>query len=78
MSDRRQHKYTSTYVRRMAQNAELRVHVSAPGDGKTRYDFYDLRDRNEAHVLFHAVGGEPAAAFISGYLAGRNREIIAK
>ena len=64
-----------TYIRRMCQHAELRAEVWRPGD-KTMYRFYDARDKAERFPLFVACGGTEAAAFISGYTAGRNREII--
>lgn len=66
---------SKTYISRMAAQAELRVTVQSFPDG-THYHFYDARARTEAFELFYAIGGAEASAFISGYLAGRNREIV--
>lgn len=67
---------TLKHVRRLAHLAELRIVAQRPGDGTTRYEIYDGRDRTESHRLFYAVDGHVAEAFICGWTQGRNREII--
>lgn len=68
-------RFTKTYIHRMAEQAQLRVSIHNPGNG-SRYTFYDQRDRTEAFPLFLAITGSEAGAFISGFIAGRNREHI--